>query len=141
MSILVERATEDDYADICAIDTAHMGNDNRGDYLANAVMARHCVIAREVGQALGFGIINNSFFGNPFIELLIVHPAHRRRGVGEAMIRYIEKTCPSPKLFTLTNESNIPMQNLCEKLGFVRSGCIENLDEGDPEIIYFKRMG
>jgi hypothetical protein len=33
------------------------------------------------------------------------------------------------------------MQNLCEKLGFVRSGCIENLDEGDPEIIYFKRMG
>ena len=32
------------------------------------------------------------------------------------------------------------MQALCEKLGFVKSGWIDNLDEGDPEIIYFKRL-
>jgi hypothetical protein len=32
------------------------------------------------------------------------------------------------------------MQNLCEKLGFARSGIIENLDVGDPEIVYFKRL-
>lgn len=31
------------------------------------------------------------------------------------------------------------MQRLCEKLGFVRSGYIENLDEDDPEIVYCKR--
>lgn len=141
MSILVERATEDDYADICAIDTAHMGDDSRHEFLAKAVRARHCLIAREVGQALGFAVFDNSFFGNPFIDLLLVHPDHRGRGVGTALIRYAEKTCPSLKLFTSTNESNIPMQKLCEKLGFVRSGYIENLDEGDPEIIYFKRMG
>jgi hypothetical protein len=30
------------------------------------------------------------------------------------------------------------MQALCERLGYVRSGYIENLDEDDPEIIYFK---
>ena len=141
MTILVERATEDDYADVCAIDTAHMGSNSRCDYLAKAIMARHCVIARESGEALGFGVIDNSFFGNPFIELLIVHPDYRRRGVGAAIIQYIEKTCPSPKLFTSTNESNIPMQKLCEMLGFVRSGYVENLDEGDPEVIYFKRLG
>lgn len=141
MTILVERATEDDYADICAIDTAHVGDDSRCEYLAKAIMARHCLIAREAGQALGFGVVENSFFGNPFIELLIVHTDHRKRGVGMAIIHYIEKTCPSPKLFTSTNESNIPMQKLCEKLGFVRSGYVENLDEGDPEIIYFKRLG
>ncbi len=33
------------------------------------------------------------------------------------------------------------MRRLCEKLGFVQSGFIENPDEGDPEIIYFKRVG
>jgi len=32
------------------------------------------------------------------------------------------------------------MQRLCEHLGYVRSGWIDNLDEGDPEIIYFKRV-
>jgi ribosomal protein S18 acetylase RimI-like enzyme len=137
--IVVERATEDDYADICAIDAAHMGNESRCDYLAKTIMARHCIVAREVGQALGFGVIG-SFFGNPFIELLIVHPAHRQRGVGTAIIRYAEKTCPSSKLFTSTNQSNVPMQKLCEKLGFIRSGYVENLDEGDPELIYFKRL-
>jgi hypothetical protein len=31
------------------------------------------------------------------------------------------------------------MQRLCERLGYVRSGWIENLDEGDPEIIYSKK--
>jgi hypothetical protein len=35
--------------------------------------------------------------------------------------------------------SNTIMQELFEKLGYIRSGYIENLDEGDPEIIYFKR--
>lgn len=138
--ILVERATEDDYADILAIDQAAMGNDERREYLASAVMARHAYIAREAGQALGYAVASNSFFGNPFIELLIVHPEERRRGVGAALMGYIEKTCPSAKLFTSTNESNLPMQRLCEKLGFVRSGYVENLDEGDPEIIYFKAL-
>src|SRR5262245_18145068 len=32
------------------------------------------------------------------------------------------------------------MQALCEKLGYVKSGWIDNLDEGDPGIIYFKRL-
>jgi hypothetical protein len=32
------------------------------------------------------------------------------------------------------------MQAVYESLGFVRSGFVENLDEGDPEIIYFKRL-
>ena len=55
-------------------------------------------------------------------------------------MRYIESACPGEKLFTSTNESNAPMQRLCEKLEYVRSGRIENLDEGDPEIVYFKRL-
>jgi ribosomal protein S18 acetylase RimI-like enzyme len=138
--IQVERATEDDYTDICAVDFAAMGNDERHEYLAREVMARHVYTAREEGEALGYCIVTNLFFGNPFVELLIVHPQHRRRGVGQTLMRHVEKTCPSPKLFTSTNQSNLPMQKLCEKLGYVRSGYIENLDEGDPEIIYFKRL-
>ena len=55
-------------------------------------------------------------------------------------MRHIESICVGKKLFTSTNESNTPMQRLCEQLGFVRSGRIENLDEGDPEIVYFKRL-
>lgn len=69
-----------------------------------------------------------------------MEPAHRRHGVATALMRHVESICPTAKLFTSTNESNTPMQRLCKTLGFVRSGWIENLDEGDPEIIYFKRV-
>ena len=54
-------------------------------------------------------------------------------------MRHIESLLVEEKLFTSTNASNTPMQALCERLGFVRSGYVANLDEGDPEIIYFKR--
>jgi hypothetical protein len=32
------------------------------------------------------------------------------------------------------------MQRLLATLGFNRSGLIENLDEGDPELVYFKQL-
>jgi len=48
--------------------------------------------------------------------------------------------CRTPKLFTSTNQSNVPMQGLLATLEFARSGLIENLDDGDPELVYFKRL-
>ena len=39
-----------------------------------------------------------------------------------------------------SKQSNFPMQRLLATLGFDRSGFIENLDEGDPELVYFKRI-
>ena len=82
--------------------------------------------------------MNDSFFGRAFVELLIVHPACRRRGVASALMRHLEAICPGDRLFTSTNRSNAAMQRLCDSLGFQHSGVIENLDDGDPEIVYVK---
>ena len=57
-----------------------------------------------------------------------------------ALIRHLINECRTPKLFTSTNQSNFPMQRLLATLGFDRSSFIENLDEGDPEWVYFKRL-
>ena len=62
-----------------------------------------------------------------------------RREVG-ALLRHMELCCRTPKLFTSTNQSNLSMQSLLAKLGYESSGLIHNLDEGDPEIVYFKRL-
>jgi len=32
------------------------------------------------------------------------------------------------------------MRRLCARLGFQPSGIVENLDDGDPELFYFKRV-
>ena len=39
-----------------------------------------------------------------------------------------------------TNLSNLPMQALLAKLNYQLSGVIHNLDEGDPELVFFKRV-
>jgi RimJ/RimL family protein N-acetyltransferase len=44
---------------------------------------------------------------------------------------------PTEKLFSSTNQSNDAMHKVYEANGFTKSGLIDNLDEGDPEIIYF----
>lgn len=139
--LIVERATEDDLADMLAIDRAQGAHAaERVARVADAVRRRQALVARDGERKLGFAIVTHHFFGHPFIDLVVVHPEARRRGVGSALLAYVEKTQPGEKLFTSTNESNAAMQALLAKRGFARSGWIDNLDDGDPEIIYFKRL-
>ncbi len=137
--MIVERATEDNLADVIAVDAAHSGSP-RSEYLEAAVRRHECYIAREGWDVLGFAVLTRSFFEQYFIELLVVHPDQRRKGAATALMQHIEKIVPAEKLFTSTNRSNAPMQALCQKLGYVKSGWIDHLDEGDPEIIYFKQI-
>jgi ribosomal protein S18 acetylase RimI-like enzyme len=140
--ITIEKATEKELKQIQALDRMTLGSDSRRTFLVEAVSAGRCLVARDGDRVDGFGILEQSFinYGQGFIALLIVHPDFRRRGIATALIRRIEEICPTKKLFTSTNQSNVTAQKTYESLGFVRSGYIENLDEGDPEIIYFKRL-
>lgn len=56
------------------------------------------------------------------------------------MIRFVQPAKVMLKLFTSTNLSNLPMQSLLSKSGYELSGVIHNLDVGDPEIVYYKRV-
>jgi ribosomal protein S18 acetylase RimI-like enzyme len=111
------------------------------DYIKQSVKTGRCLAAVKSDKVIGFGILGKTiFFGQNFIELLIVRPGYRRQGVATALIRHMEALCSTNKLFTSTNQSNNAAQKTFEANGFIRSGLIENLDEGDPEIIYFKRL-
>ncbi|PGM65339.1 hypothetical protein CN947_04830 [Bacillus cereus] len=46
---------------------------------------------------------------------------------------------PTQKIFSSTNKSNENMQKVFQANGFIRSGMIENLDEGDPEFIFYTK--
>lgn len=137
--LVVEPADMADREAVCRMDQSVIGNDSRRDYIAQAIHNGTCIVARSGREVAGFAVYESSFFGNCFIALVIVAPRFRRRGAARSMIQHIERRSPTPKLFTSTNESNIAMQQVCESLGFVRSGMIDNLDEGDPEIFYYKR--
>jgi ribosomal protein S18 acetylase RimI-like enzyme len=133
-------ATNQELEAVCALDESVLGNASRQDYLSQAVTNGKCFVAIVKDSIAGFAIYDTTFYGNAFIWLVIVSPEFRRIGIATALIRYIEAICPTEKLYTSTNESNDAMKLLCESLGFVKSGCIENLDEDDPEVVYFKKI-
>ncbi|MDE3094753.1 MAG: GNAT family N-acetyltransferase [Chloroflexota bacterium] len=140
--ITITPATADDLSDVRAINdvSSSVRDDARLAYLARAVAGGECLLAHDDGAVAGFAVWDRSFYGHPFLALLVVRPRARRRGVASALVRRVEALCGGDRLFTSTNTSNTAMQRLCDALGFERSGIIDNLDEGDPELVYCKRV-
>ncbi|MEK3747261.1 GNAT family N-acetyltransferase [Paenibacillus sp. FSL E2-8871] len=138
--MLVTKATISDLSILSKIDSMVIGSEIRKPKIEQYILNEQCVVASINSEYVGFACYDTTFFECCFIQLVIVNPNFRRLGIAGALIRYIEEHSPTPKLFTSTNESNTIMQQVCLSLGFVRSGIIENLDDGDPEWVYFKQV-
>jgi len=137
---IIERASSQDFEHICALDETVRRQPARRRLIGEACAHGRIAVAHVDDAIRGFVIFDQSFFDQFFVRLLLVHPEFRRRGLATALMRAAELDCQKGKLFTSTNQSNLPMQRLCDRLGFVRSGYVENLDEGDPELIYVKLL-
>ncbi len=138
--IAIRLAVEADVAALCSLDLVARREAGRREFIRREVASGRCFVAVGDGTVVGYGVLSYTFYDNGCIEMLYVHPGHRRCGAGAALVRHLESLCETPKLFTSTNLSNLPMQSLLAKLGYVLSGVIHNLDEGDPEVVYFKRL-
>ncbi|MBE7382363.1 MAG: GNAT family N-acetyltransferase [Leptolyngbya sp. SIO1E4] len=133
-------AAKTDADAIIAFDHVAASDPARVQLIHNQIKSGACYIAVIDANVVAYAVLNYKFYDNGWIEMLYVHPRFRRQGIGSALIRHLINECCTPKLFTSTNQSNVPMQRLLATLGFARSGFIENLDEGDPEWVYFKRL-
>lgn len=138
--VRVEEATEADLNALCAIDRLVLGSSERRSFLSSAIAGRHCFKATINGEPVGFMVIEQGFRGHSFISFMVVHPGHRRAGVATALIEYAESIAPSDRLYTSASIANVEMQRLCESLGFIRTGSIDNLDGDDSEIVYYKEI-
>jgi ribosomal protein S18 acetylase RimI-like enzyme len=134
----VVEANIEDLDKIVNIDSQVIGNTSRRDYIENAIELGHCIITKNKEDIEGFLIYDTNFFECSFISLIIVSPSKRRKGYASLLMDYMMKISPTMKVFSSTNRSNISMQKVFHANGFIQSGIVENLDEGNPEIIYFK---
>lgn len=141
LSYEVRNAAQGDLAGLRFIDPLLRADPDRAELVQDSVKQGRCIAALDGEGVAGYAVVSNRFLGKPFVDLLIVGPAHRRQGIGTLLLRETEKKCGGPKLFTSCNRSNFPAQCLFEKCGFQRSGQIYNLDDGDPELIYFRAVG
>ena len=134
------RAVQADLPQLYECDPYSRVHESRRVELRRVVQQGSCLLALVNGQPLGFATLEYNFFGHGFIPLICVATEHQGKGVALALLVEVERQCLSSKLFTSTNASNGPAQRLFSRAGFMRSGIVENLDEGDPELIYFKAV-
>lgn len=136
--IVTRMAGHGDVAAMLACDAYAQAHPERGDAVRAAVDRDLCMVAIRAGQVAGYVLTHDDFFGHGFVSLVVVAPGQQRRGVGLRLLAAAADACQTEKLFTSTNQSNGAAQRLFASAGFVRSGQIEHLDEGDPELVYVK---
>jgi GNAT superfamily N-acetyltransferase len=94
-------------------------------------------VAQRDDRLLAFALVTDHFYGRPFIDLVVVREQSRRTGIARALVSSIVREHHGARVFTSTNESNVPMRRLLESMGFTAAGMIHGLDPGDPELVFY----
>jgi len=138
----IRLARQEDIRELIEFDDIAQGRSgkNRRDFIKRSVLNKRCYVAVGEEKPVGYIVLEyNWFYFDAFVSMLYIKDGFRRKGIGSELMKYVENKCKAEKLFTSTNQSNTAMQNLLDKLGYERSGSINNLDSDDPELIYFKK--
>lgn len=113
---------------------------NREEKITKAIMDNECFIILADYREVGFVIFDYRFFDQGWIELIIIDEEYRGKGIGGKVFDLICEQCKTNKVFTSTNSSNTRMQRALAKADFSFAGEIKGLDDGDPELFYYKRL-
>ncbi|MEO1278548.1 MAG: GNAT family N-acetyltransferase [Planctomycetota bacterium] len=138
MDITIRQGSESDRESLYTLDPACRDDRHRRWLLDLALGSSGCLVAETDGSIVGYALLTHTFYGNAMIEVLHVAENARRHGVGTQLVREAVRLSDTPKVFTSTNESNGPMRALLAAEGFEQTGTIHNLDEGDPELVFFR---
>ncbi len=137
----IRPAVNADIDSICSLDRIAQESDHRRAFIQRSVEVGTCYIAVTAeGHITGYAVLDYTFYEQGFVSLLYVHSDFRHQGIGSLLMHHCEQICQTPKLFTSTNLSNLPMQALLAKLGYMLAGVIHHLDENDPELVYVKYL-
>ena len=142
--VSVRTATSADLPAVLRMDGRASSDDaERSAYLAECLRSEHCLVACGPGATDEHGVIGltvlrqGHFFSRDFIDYLWVQAEHRREGIGSTLLQACVAEATSTRVFTSTNQSNRPMQELLAARGWLFSGRLQGLNERDPELVYF----
>jgi ribosomal-protein-alanine N-acetyltransferase len=100
-------------------------------------------VARDSGAPAGFVLVAPyGFAASPYIASIAVAPDCRSRGIGSAMLRYVEQHFAGRgHLFLLASSFNDRAQQVYERHGYERVGELRDyIVAGASEIILHKRL-
>ena len=136
---VIREASPDVVGALVGFDPMAEAGDNMRRTAAEAwVSAGFALVAQSGCDVVGYvATLPEHFFDRDFVTMLIVHPSHRRRGIGSALLDAAVKRAVGHRVFTSTNTSNTPMKALLASSGWLYSGTLDGLDLGDPEEFYY----
>ena len=127
--------TSEDIARAVALDEAHLGSNERADYIKAVAETGGLRVAVLRDGVQAFCCLDHGyFFEKPFVSLLVVSVDARRRGLGAGLLTHVSTAFS--EVWTSTNRSNAAMRKLLDKAGWRYCGEVNGLDEGDPERFY-----
>lgn len=107
--------------------------------LTTRVHSGEVIIFEHLVQISGYAVVRpRSFVGRDFVELVTVAPHERRHGIGSLLLQRAVGSSTTDRIFTSTNHSNVAMIGLLEKESWPYRGQLKGIDEGDPEIVFYK---
>jgi len=121
---------------LIALDSVAADDPRRAMQIGQWLADGHMHVAELDDTLAGYRVQHRHFFGEAFIEMLMVAAPLRGHGVGSALLLHATSCSAGARLFTSTNQSNANMQRLLAAAGFQQCGIVHGLDEGDPELIY-----
>lgn len=138
---LIRAARADDVPAMLQCDLYAQAHPARGQAVGRAVECGQGWVEMVGDSVAGYLLLQHDFFDYGFVSLVVVAPGQQRQGVALRLLEAAQRACRTPRLFISTNQSNQAARGMIAKAGFRPSGVIENLDEQDPELIFFKPVG
>ena len=102
------------------------------------IASGECAVACEGDEIQGYVVYDESFFKEHFVAFLMVQKTHRRKGIGSALLAYVESVVGQNVLYISTGLKNAAMHGLLTQRSYRVAGMVDL--EGYTEMIYVKNM-
>lgn len=139
MNRSVRAATPDDLKALEPILPAFLDPPHKRARFDRALANGDIFVALDGTEIAGFVWLTD-FFAHRFVNVLAVAPERRRAGHAGLLLAFAVRDAPTDRVFTSTNRSNAAMHAVLARYGWVRCGEVDELDPGDPEVFYVKRV-
>lgn len=135
--IIVRPATAND------LDALTLRNYIPRERLARMVEQNQFAIAESNAMPIGYAGLDWLVAVHPFLAMIWVFEHYRRRGVGRALLRFLEDRCRELGFDELHSSSQLDEaepQAWHRRMGFEECGIIAGFNHGVGEIVFRKRL-